>query len=77
MFFWPQSHGATLYTLRLGCGIGLYPWWTILASVIFFVACSGGLFLWVNVTEEDVLWTPYGSKFEGERGWIKGHNSIG
>ena len=35
----------------------------------------GGLFLWVNVTEEDVLWTPYGSKFEGERGWIKGHYS--
>ena len=41
------------------------------ASVIFFLACSGGLILWQNVTEEDILWTPYGSKFEGEREWIQ------
>ena len=62
---------------RLGYGVANHPWRTMAASVIFFLACSGGLFLWVNVTEEDILWTPYGSKFERERGWIQGPNSIG
>ena len=69
MNFLTRSYWTTLY--RLGYGVASHPWRTLAASVIFFLACSGGLILWHNVTEEDILWTPYGSKFERERGWIK------
>ena len=45
--------------------IARYPWPTILASLALCAVCSGGLAFWNPVTDDEVLWTPYGSEVSG------------
>ena len=35
---------------------------TVLASLALCAVCSGGLAFWNPVTDDEVLWTPYGSE---------------
>ena len=59
---------------KLGLAIGKRPWWTIILSVIFCLICTAGVVFWNENTDDEELWTPYGSPFVGER---YGNSEIG
>ena len=55
---------------KFGLVIGKRPWWTIIISVIFCLICTAGTVFWNENTDDEQLWTPYGSPFVSEREWI-------
>ena len=55
---------------KFGLAIGKRPWWTIILSVIFCLICTAGMVFWNENTDDEQLWTPYGSPFVAEREWI-------
>ncbi len=38
--------------------------------MLFCLAASGGMLLWNTVTDDEMLWTPYGSDFVDSKRWI-------
>ena len=50
-----------LILFRLGILIGKYPWTTIIVTLIFFAVMSCGLVKFNASTDDEFLWTPYGS----------------
>ena len=52
---------------KLGLAIGKRPWWTINLSVIFCLILTTGVVFWNENTDDEELWTPYGSPFVAER----------
>ena len=52
---------------KLGLAIGKRPWWTINLSVIFCLICTAGVVFWNENTDDEELWTPYGSPYVKER----------
>ena len=59
-----------LYIFSFGLGIGKRPWLTIILSVALCLVCTAGLVFWNENTDDEQLWTPYGSPFVAEREWI-------
>ena len=57
-----MTRGMENAFFRWGYRIAHYPWPTILASLALCAVCSGGLYFWNPVTDDEVLWTPYGSE---------------
>ena len=47
---------------RYGLMIGRRPLLTIFLSLLLFALCAPGLLLWTKVTDNEALWTPYGSR---------------
>ena len=45
-----------------GLWIGRNPYKTILGSLLFCAACSSGMLMWYTLTDDEYLWTPYGSE---------------
>eukprot|EP00095_Tigriopus_kingsejongensis_P006955 maker-scaffold406_size180810-snap-gene-0.19 protein:Tk06955 transcript:maker-scaffold406_size180810-snap-gene-0.19-mRNA-1 annotation:"hypothetical protein TRIADDRAFT_52362" len=56
---------------RLGYLIGSHPWKTIIASLLLCAVCSSGMSVWLTVTDDELLWTPYGSPFLDDKQWIE------
>ena len=50
-----------LYIFSFGLGIGKRPWLTIILSVALCLVCTAGLVFWNENTDDEELWTPYGS----------------
>ena len=46
---------------RWGLLVVSHPWLVILFSLLFCGALSGGLLFWDQETDQELLWTPYGS----------------
>jgi len=55
---------------RLGSGMGNRPWLTIILSLAVCFVCSAGMVLWQVNTDDEAMWTPYGSSFISQRDWI-------
>ena len=51
---------TTLYSF--GLWIGRNPYKTILGSLLFCAVCSSGMLTWYTLTDDEYLWTPYGSE---------------
>ena len=45
-----------------GLWIGRNPYKTILGSLLFCAVCSSGMLTWYTLTDDEYLWTPYGSE---------------
>ena len=45
-----------------GLWIGRNPYKTILGSLLLVAACSSGMLTWYTLTDDEYLWTPYGSE---------------
>ena len=45
----------------VGAIIGKYPWSTILLSLLLFISMTCGLYFFNVSTNDEFLWTPYGS----------------
>ena len=62
---WLSVNGGKIYIIifysRFGYIIGKYPWTTILVTMIIFIAMSCGLLKFQRSTDDEFLWTPYGS----------------
>ena len=50
-----------LLFFRLGSGMGNRPWLTIILSLAVCFVCSAGMVLWQVNTDDEAMWTPYGS----------------
>ena len=46
---------------RLGSGMGNRPWLTIILSIAVCLVCSAGMVFWQVNTDDEAMWTPYGS----------------
>ena len=49
---------------RWGLLVVSHPWLVILSSLLLCGGLSGGLLLWDQETDQELLWTPYGSPVE-------------
>ena len=49
------------FFFSFGVHIGKRPWLTIILSVLLCFVCSAGNVFWQVNTDNDALWTPYGS----------------
>ena len=47
--------------LRVGIVIGKYPWTTIIITFVIFAAMACGMLKFTVSTDDEFLWTPYGS----------------
>ena len=45
----------------LGSGMGKRPWLTIILSIAVCLVLSGGMVFWQVNTDDEAMWTPYGS----------------
>ena len=45
----------------LGSGMGKRPWLTIILSIAVCLVCSAGMVFWQVNTDDEAMWTPYGS----------------
>jgi len=55
---------------RWGLLVVRHPWLVILFSLLLCGALSGGLLFWHQETDQELLWTPYGSPFIDQKEWI-------
>ena len=74
-FCHPLSVGNKHFPSRLGHLIGKHPWMTILLSLLLCVACSCGMIMWYQVTDDELLWTPYGSPVRERQIFLQDPNS--
>lgn len=65
------------FSCRIGLSIGLRPWLTIILSVCLCFICTAGNVFWQVNTDDEALWTPYGSPVGNSCFFLKkrGHNS--
>ena len=53
--------GNSEQLLRWGLLVVSHPWLVILFSLLLCGGLSGGLLFWQQETDQELLWTPYGS----------------
>ena len=58
---YPKYFSYFLLFFRLGSGMGNRPWLTIILSLAVCFVCSAGMVLWQVNTDDEAMWTPYGS----------------
>lgn len=56
---------------RLGLLIGNHPWKTVIGALLLCAVCSSGMAFWLQITDDELLWTPYGSPFLKDKKWIE------
>ncbi|TRY79298.1 hypothetical protein TCAL_08847, partial [Tigriopus californicus] len=56
---------------RLGLLIGNHPWKTVIGALLLCAVCSSGMAFWLQITDDELLWTPYGSPFLEDKKWIE------
>ena len=61
IFYRCQKKGEFHVWCRWGLLVVSHPWLVILFSLLLCGALSGGLLFWDQETDQELLWTPYGS----------------
>ena len=56
-----RKQGDSEQSLRWGLLVVSHPWLVILFSLLLCGGLSGGLLFWQQETDQELLWTPYGS----------------
>ena len=57
-----MEYSLSLSLCSFGLWIGGNPYKTILGSLLFCAVCSSGMLTWYTLTDDEYLWTPYGSE---------------